>query len=197
MMISMIKCPVRTLGPGTRIGVWTSGCHKRCKGCMSPHAWEFDETLDRSVDDLLAILRKMMAKQPITGITISGGEPFDQSDFLAFLKGVRTLGIEDVLVYTGYYKDEIQHFHDYDGLIGVLVDGPYEEAFNDNMPLRGSSNQGIYLFKPSLTERYMEFLSKPRSFDVELIGDVSVIIGLLPREEADKESPSLSMEQGD
>ena len=149
---------------------------------MSPHAQVFDETLDRTIDDLLAILRKIMATRPITGITISGGEPFDQKDFLPFLQAIQSLGIEDVLVYTGYYKDEIENFHQYERLIGVLVDGPYEESLNDNLTLRGSSNQNVFILKSSLTNRYMEFLSHPRSFSVEIINDVSVIVGLLPRE---------------
>ena len=148
---------------------------------MSPHAWAFDETLNRNIDDILAILRKMIATHPVTGITISGGEPFDQKDFLPFLQAIQNLGIEDVLIYTGYYKNEIENFHQYENLIGVLVDGPYEESLNDNLPLRGSSNQNVFILKSSLTERYLEFLSHPRSFSVEIINDVSVVVGLLPR----------------
>ena len=38
--------------------------------------------------------------------------------------------------------------------IGVLIDGPYVDELNDNISIRGSSNQNIYILKDSLSERY-------------------------------------------
>ena len=36
LYIDRIHYPVYTLGPGKRIGIWFSGCSKKCYGCISP-----------------------------------------------------------------------------------------------------------------------------------------------------------------
>lgn len=66
--------------------------------------------------------------------------------------------IRDVLLYTGYYKEEL----------------------NDDLPLRGSSNQHVYLFDSTLAQRYATYLQQPRAFDVEFEKDMMIVIGLLP-----------------
>ena len=73
------------------------------------------------------------------------------------LLGIEALGIEDTLVYTGYTLDEIKSDSRMDRVlthIGVLVDGPYIDALNDNKSIRGSSNQHILVLRKSLTNRY-------------------------------------------
>ena len=64
----------------------------------------------------------------------------------------------------------------------MLIDGPYVDELNDNYPLRGSSNQKIYIIDSSLTERYKKYLTLPRSFELSVSGKDVVIIGLLPKD---------------
>ena len=182
MYISYIDYPVTTLGPGKRIGIWTSGCLKNCKGCMSPLFKDFDEKKKRDVSSILKEIKEYIDNNHVDGITISGGEPFLQDDLFPLVKGVRELGIEDILVYTGFLIDELEDKIDILNLIGVLIDGPYVEELNDDYPLRGSSNQKIYILNSSLKSKYQIYLLGPRSFDVKVENDQIIIIGLLPKD---------------
>ena len=43
--------------------------------------------------------------------------------------------------------------------IGVLIDGPYIDAFNNGVAMRGSYNQRVHIFKRSLKPKYEVYLS--------------------------------------
>ena len=61
-------------GPGVRTAVWVQGCSVRCAGCFNPHTWAAEGGTSVPVAALLAIL----VDQEVEGITLLGGEPFDQ-----------------------------------------------------------------------------------------------------------------------
>lgn len=87
LLVNKLHAPVTVLGPGRRLGIWLQGCRIRCKGCVSQDTWTFDTTRAMPVRDLAAWCRRTIAAAPdtITGITISGGEPFDQPEGLKAL----------------------------------------------------------------------------------------------------------------
>jgi anaerobic ribonucleoside-triphosphate reductase activating protein len=180
-MISMIRYPVTTLGPGKRIGIWTAGCHKNCKGCMSGYAKEFNKDLDRPVSSILEEIKSYIDKEQVDGITISGGEPFDQEDLEELLIGIDSLGVCDVLVYTGYCLKELDKHFSLLKYIGVLIDGPYIEELNDNGALRGSSNQTVYIVDSRLKESYNAFLKRPRECVTVIEGNKKITVGLKPK----------------
>ncbi len=84
------------------------------------------------------------------GVTVSGGEPFQQPEALAALvRALRDAGVDSVLVFTGYTLDEL------DGAslegIDVLVAGRYDPTRAvDGVPLLSSDNQRLHL----LTSRH-------------------------------------------
>ena len=86
-----------------------------------------------------------------------------------------------MLVYTGYYLKELTEHYSLLKYVGVLIDGPYVEELNDNEPLRGSSNQTVYIIDPDLKESYGEYLKKPREYSVRIEGDKAITIGLKPK----------------
>lgn len=150
--------PVKTLGYGTRFGIWTIGCPRCCPKCSNPELQEPDPKKCIEVPSILSLIDQY--KEKIDGVTITGGDPLMQADaLLELLLGIEELGIEDTLVYTGYTIDEVKSdFQMYRILahIGVLVDGPYIDALNDNKGIRGSSNQHVIVLRHSLNDRYRD-----------------------------------------
>lgn len=158
MQIDRMYYPVRTLGYGTRFGIWTIGCPRRCPNCSNPELQNPNSKKCIEVSSILSLISQY--KEKIDGVTITGGDPFMQVDALGeLLLGIDALGIEDTLVYTGYTLDEIKSDFRMDRVlthIGVLVDGPYIDALNDNKSIRGSSNQHIIVLRESLIDRYRD-----------------------------------------
>lgn len=156
IQIDRIFYPVKTLGYGERLGIWTIGCPRRCKNCSNPELQTAQPDKTVSVEFIVEKIEQFRDK--IDGITITGGDPFYQPEPIKeLLVEIHSLGIEDILVYTGYTFEEIQKnpmLHQLLPYIGVLIDGPYEDALNDNIGIRGSSNQKIYILKNSLLKRY-------------------------------------------
>jgi anaerobic ribonucleoside-triphosphate reductase activating protein len=81
------------------------------------------------------------------GITLSGGEPFDQPEALiALLKSLRANSAADILVYSGYPLEKLTpHLQAADSLIDALISDPYAERKPQTLALRGSDNQRLTL----------------------------------------------------
>jgi anaerobic ribonucleoside-triphosphate reductase activating protein len=144
-----IAYPVTSLGPGNRIVLWVAGCKKQCRGCISPEMQDFDSGKMIEVKILLKHLLKI--KHPIDGITISGGEPFEQLPALNnLLKGIHEHKPEwNIIVYTGYKMSELLKGRGASlnifKFIDVLIDGEYQMDVPSKHPITGSGNQKIYL----------------------------------------------------
>ena len=84
-------------GPGVRFLIFLSGCNFRCKYCHNPDTWSRPAAMELSADEVLAkALRYREYWGAEGGITVSGGEPLLQLEFLTELfekakqKGVNT-----------------------------------------------------------------------------------------------------------
>lgn len=110
MLIDRIYAPVTTLGPGTRIALWSVGCSKRCRGCANPELWRAD--LSKRIDDdrLASAIEAMARKSGVRRVTFSGGDPFEQPESLARVLGLIRPHFDDILVYTGYTLDELVEY---------------------------------------------------------------------------------------
>lgn len=180
MQIGKILFPISSLGIGTRIGIWVTGCMRNCKGCANPELQYFDESKDADVEDLYQVIRQY----PYTGVTISGGEPFLQTKDLATL--IRRFvedGIEDILVFTGFLLEELRAKQDPDidyvlDHIAVLVDGPFVEEKLDKHPLRGSTNQRVFIFKEQFKKDYDDYIADGPRIDVLPVGEQTHFIGI-------------------
>lgn len=70
-------------GPGIRFVIFMQGCHMRCQFCHNPDTWEMEEGEEKTADELLTqALRYKTYWRESGGITVSGGEPLLQIDFL-------------------------------------------------------------------------------------------------------------------
>lgn len=152
--INKAHFPVTVLGPGRRIGIWVQGCSIGCPGCISRDTWSPDAGRETTVARLLGWCREMV-KDGFDGVTISGGEPFDQPAALsALLDGLahwrETSAADsptadfDILCYSGYPLAKLQKKH---ARLLKKLDALIPEPFVENLPMshvwRGSSNQSL------------------------------------------------------
>jgi anaerobic ribonucleoside-triphosphate reductase activating protein len=151
----------RANGPGLRAVVWFQGCTLGCPGCLNPATHPsrggHESDTESPAAEILAI------GDQVEGISISGGEPFQQPaallDLLSRLAGSQL----SRLVFTGYTMSEINRLPlgpEILDHLDVLIAGRYAAAHHVGHGLLGSSNQNIYL----LTSRYTlgQFSSVPR-----------------------------------
>ncbi|WP_338747191.1 4Fe-4S single cluster domain-containing protein [Pseudomonas putida] len=174
LSLSRMHFPVTTLGPGRRIGIWFQGCSIRCPGCISADTWGPGHRR-LSLEQLLEQITPWLHEAE--GITISGGEPFDQFDALqSLLEGLRRLSELDILVYSGYSLEQLaEPLFQTKGLIDALISDPYIEALGQTMALRGSDNQRLNLLTPlgrARLGRY-ERLLEPADKALDLMFDES------------------------
>ncbi|NME83589.1 pyruvate formate-lyase-activating protein [Clostridium sp. SM-530-WT-3G] len=90
-------------GPGVRFIVFLKGCHMRCQFCHNPDTWEMKDGQLKTADELLAqALRYKTYWKKGGGITVSGGEPLLQIDFLIeFFTKAKAKGIHTTLDTSG------------------------------------------------------------------------------------------------
>lgn len=86
-------------GPGIRFIIFLKGCRMRCKFCHNPDTWDINGGQEKTVDELLTqALKYKPYWNKGGGITVSGGEPLLQIDFLIeFFKKAKAKGIHTAL----------------------------------------------------------------------------------------------------
>jgi len=139
-------------GPGNRYAIWVQGCTIRCDGCFNPHLWTAIGGTPTHPESLISDA----AQAGIEGITLLGGEPFDQAAGLAPLAELaQEVGLS-VMTFTGRMYEALRTTAEADvhallDATDLLVDGPYLADQPDlNRPWVGSTNQQFHF----LTERY-------------------------------------------
>ena len=126
----------KVLGPGVRYVVWVQGCKRRCPGCINPLGQPLSE--NGYWKSVAALEQDILHVEGLTGITISGGEPFLQAEALAKLvKLIKENSKLDIMIYSGYTLKQLREMQNADvdyilGHIDLLVDGEYVEELNHN-----------------------------------------------------------------
>ena len=182
--MAYVLYPVMVLGPGKRVGIWLYGCNRRCKGCISPQLQEFNYSKNISVDRLIERLDSVLDNHEVDGITISGGEPFEQAQELDdFLEKISTK-VKDVLLYTGYTIEELKGkespvIENILKKVSVLIDGEYRENENKGHAIKGSENQRIIYNDDAVRQLYEQYIdccsSKKRLQNFELSDGVFTV----------------------
>ncbi len=133
-------------GDGLRVVLWVSGCSHCCKECQNPITWDpnggllFDEEAKQEIFTELA-------KDYISGITFSGGDPLyfgNRSDVLKLAKEIKTdFPNKTIWMYTGFIWETIETL-EIVKYLDVLVDGEFLIAQkNIQLYWRGSTNQRV------------------------------------------------------
>ncbi len=153
-------------GEGIRVSLFASGCTHNCKGCFNKEYQNFNygnEMTFAVVDELISLLKKPQYK----GLTLLGGEPFQNLELVEYIKPIRAYIDEynagllhqkstkkDIWMYSGYTFEQIVEDEkklELLKLADVLIDGLFEEKLlNLKLKFRGSSNQRVLDVKKSL-----------------------------------------------
>ncbi|MFJ9966607.1 4Fe-4S single cluster domain-containing protein [Streptomyces avermitilis] len=150
----------RAEGPGARAALWVQGCTIGCPSCINPHFWPTSQGGSLvEPSDLAAALCEGPA---VEGVTLLGGEPFEQATALApFADAVQAMGLT-VMVFTGYLYEvllagTVPGAGDLLAATDLLVDGPYVREHRDRRrPWAGSTNQRFI----ALTPRYAKLVAE-------------------------------------
>lgn len=169
MKISVNKAhfPVTVLGPGRRIGIWLQGCSIHCKGCISRDTWKRDPGRDMPLPELIAWCRQT-TRGKFDGVTLSGGEPFDQPAALSALLDALILwrakdGPDfDILCYSGYPLAALKARHErLLAKIDAIIPEPYVDALPATHLWRGSANQRLVALSERGRQRYLAHIDAP------------------------------------
>jgi anaerobic ribonucleoside-triphosphate reductase activating protein len=182
LSVNRIAAPITSLGPGRRAGLWVQGCTLGCKGCASTDTWAREAGEHHPVGEVARAIGTLLEEHDLSGLTISGGEPFQQTEALAgllsILRAERMLDGRDVLIFTGYAQTRAQHLgpalweH-----ADAVVAGPYRADLPGDRWLRASSNQKLLLLTPLAHERYTPSADHTR-IQVTASGDDLIMAGL-------------------
>jgi len=185
--ISVNRMHPCSIGYGRRFGIWLQGCSLRCPGCCSVDTWAAGARHAVNWHGFSAMLDFQLSRGTYDGITISGGEPFEQvhalRHLLIHLRARReTLQTDwDILLYTGREFNAIRETAGVLEHVDLLVAGPYKATFAPS-PLRGSANQTLHRLTALARSRYTKaWLSgtatQPR-IDVAMTGADMILAGI-------------------
>lgn len=168
--------------------MWFQGCALDCPGCI---AFEMNGASDYHSFRAEQLAERVTSRDDhIEGITLSGGDPFDQplDELHGFLQRVRESSDLTVMCYTGRTLAELKQHHQQNIVqqilshIDILIDGRYVEDRNDGSRWRGSSNQTVHF----LSERYQHLAAEfetvgQREVEIELTADNQLLVAGIPR----------------
>ena len=138
----------RANGPGVRAVIWVQGCTIGCKGCYSGSTHAHKKV---NLVPPVELATWIASIKGIEGITLSGGEPFEQAEavaeLLTCLKAMRPN--LSTFLFSGYEHDSLaQSTNPIIRKVMVLTDmlssGPFiSKLYDEKLLWRGSSNQQL------------------------------------------------------
>ena len=181
-------------GPGVRFVVFMQGCNLRCGCCHNPDTWDMNAPLEYTPEDLVKkVVRYKEYFGNEGGITVSGGEPLLQSDFVRELfiecknEGINTCldtsgsilndSIKNMLEVTDMVLLDIKYTNDedYKNYVGCSIDAPLE--FLEELKVRNIPTIIRQVIIPTINddEENIKELSKitkkyPNVIKTELLG---------------------------
>ena len=130
-------------GPGIRFVVFMQGCHLRCKYCQNRDTWDINAgksyTVKEVIEKILRYKNYILASNG--GVTLSGGEPLLQQDFvIALFRELKKQNISTCLDTSGMFSitDKIKQIVDLTDIFLLDI-----KCINDETCkwLTGSSNK--------------------------------------------------------
>lgn len=143
-------------GPGIRYVVFTQGCHHNCKGCHNPETHDITGGYLKEINEIIEEFKKYPY---MSGLTLSGGEPFLQKSAILnlIIEFKKLYPNKNIIIYTGYTFEHLISENNEETLnilknIDYLIDGPFILEKRDiSLKFKGSSNQRIIDVKKTLS----------------------------------------------
>lgn len=145
-------------GEGVRVSLFVSGCTLHCKNCFNKEAWDFKAGKELTSEKYFQIY-KLLESPNYSGLSILGGEPFDQEDYYLLMELCQTAHFygKNVWIWSGHTFEEINLDAKMSTLLqkcDVLVDGRFDEKQKDpSLNWRGSRNQRVIDVQESLKQQ--------------------------------------------
>ncbi len=145
-------------GPGIRYVVFMQGCPMRCKYCHNPDTWALDGGREVTVQEILDGFESCKEFLGNGGITVTGGEPLMQMDFVTELfESAKHQGIHTCLDTSGItFNRSSEMLEKFDRLLNctdiIMLDIKHidDEKHTD---LTGHTNKAILDFADYVSER--------------------------------------------
>ena len=143
-------------GPGIRYVLFMQGCPMRCLYCHNPDTWEVNAGTLITTDEILNEYRKNSSFYTNGGITVTGGEPLLQIDFVTELfqkakaEGIHTCIDTSGITFNPQNTEKFDELVKYTDL--VMLDIKHIDSKKHNA-LTGHGNENILAFAKYLEEK--------------------------------------------
>ena len=143
-------------GPGVRMVIFLQGCPMRCAYCHNPDTWEFNGGTLMTAEEILARYHRNRHYYRNGGITVTGGEPLCQTEFVTELfqkakkQGISTCLDTSGVTYSDARKEEYEVLLSVTDL--VLLDIKHMDP-EEHKKLTGHSNEAVFAFFEFLAEK--------------------------------------------
>lgn len=146
-------------GPGLRYVVFFQGCPMRCQYCHNPDTWEVKKGTEVTVEEIIKNYNKNRSFYQKGGLTVTGGEPLLQIDFLLELfKAAKEEKIHTCIDTSGItyrpensnYLKKLEELMKYTDLVMLDIKQIDPEK---HKKLTGQENQGILAFAKYLEDK--------------------------------------------
>lgn len=144
-------------GPGIRFLVFTQGCSLRCQYCHNPDTWKLKDGKEVTSDEVFNEIKKYKSYMKFSngGVTISGGDPLLQIDFIKdILKKCKDENIHTAIDTSGYAPlDKIKEIIDYTDLFLLDIKAFDKDIFKEIT--------GVYNDFTLKLAKYLSEINKP------------------------------------
>jgi anaerobic ribonucleoside-triphosphate reductase activating protein len=151
---------------------------------MSKDTWDPSSGHSMDIDDVCEIVMAARSDERLDGVTISGGEPFQQPEaLLALCSELRRRWPDtDLLAYSGYRLNRLRRMHpDILELLDAIVAEPFVVGRPTEARWQGSSNQELTTLSGQAKVRYATAADLPGSRLQVTVDEEGVWVAGIPR----------------
>lgn len=145
-------------GPGLRFVIFMQGCPMRCAYCHNPDSWNFNAGTSYSVEQCVKeVLKYKNYFKNDGGVTVSGGEPLCQIEFVIELfKALKKLNVHTCLDTSGIMfsndKEQLKKFEELIKVTDLVLLDIKHINVEKHIWLTGHNNQNVINFAKFLNK---------------------------------------------